>query len=565
MTINGSVTAQARAFERAVRQRVKRKLKASPNLLAQVPAGRRDHRLLLFALLFGFAVIAWGQRQQIAQWNFGPLIRAAPFALTLLTTGIAFLFSALWKERHLQSSARFAALPISEREHFLLLFREWLRGSWRLPGFLLAVYLVLAYFLGFGWFGWIAVIGLAGLQWLGGPALAALLARLPFPLATPLVGLGMIILGLAWLLIVLRTGRGAAMTSVLEPLSVVFPAGAIHQALRVALIDKEPGGWLYLAPMPLWLGFLAFAGHRLWRDLSPDRTVCLTVTEESDAVCQADDSSAAIVEPAPSRAAIQERLAPSSLRRAPRWSRPGWIERVVEWSLTPRQREIAGALTQGEPAWTRNWAIAMGLTVVAFALALVPMPESLSLLPLFAFILAFVSGGVSMSYFPGMELSGFSKLQVPPFCFAPIATEEFGAVVGKVVAVRFVGLLPTAMFFGAAFGLEKLPAMEVAVIACKAGYLLLALAPFFVSMNIDVSSMSSKQCPAWLAAPLGLCFFVAMGSGFLLLGANSLPSAAVGAVVCPASSLLFMRCHLHAYRRWMDMSRLEGSALGAGY
>lgn len=427
-----------RPFERAMKPRLRRAVKASPTLRKERQASKRARRRL--ASKWG-----WVLRVYLLMMLGGLVLQRTPserlFAVLvgMWTLGI-LLHHALELPSILyapQAVAVWGNLPVDDGRILANQMRRFvLKSLWTGFDFVVAYYLFM-----------LARDVPGNLLWAVGCGLASWL----FVTAGSIVVLAFVPMrGMRWvstslllgtIVCVIFRSMPEGVLSALHPLvSWVPPLNALWP---FALTGEWPKAWPALALDVLVLAVVIAVVRPAWRRIATMYTI-----EEGALVYAAYATGQSYVtadaEAAPGSEETQSDAVKSGdWIRGLAWHELGFVERLCSRFLTVRERVIAETLTGGSPDWTSRMRLALWLSGIAVAVALI-VPKLLAAIPLIAFglaggILATTAGGWGAA----STLSG-PGLRPPIYACYPIQFSEVVRLQFKVNALRWCLLGPLA-------------------------------------------------------------------------------------------------------------------------
>jgi hypothetical protein len=534
-------------IERRIRRAVRRELKAAPGLWAErqrlMKGYRKEHkggwvvRIIVLALFLG-----------LLSKSAHDLMIAA---LSIASVGAAF-FSARIFLAGLVDSPELGVLahfPCSDAEYFSLRWRRALVASVWVPIFFGASYAGIAASAGGDvWAG----LALALLQW---PVLVTLgLAAAARANRWPLdrIGLGLlaaaVVLCIAWK----YTAALAAETSWVNLLA--GPPGWIGFAFRHGAIGGDR--WLLSAAIPAGLSILLLPlyyrrlkGNYALREvvLAPGGVAEPMIEEAVSAeMARRREYEPEYVDAPPAkeleRARLHgeihelmvERIREGEFLRPHDWNGQGWLARLAERWLSPRQRLAAEVMVGEAPGWTGLWKTAALIAAIGVVLGLGGAPAWVQIvgMGLSTMIALPLFGGE----WQGLRPSATGGQSSPLYGGYPVSFRDSFAIALKVNALRCAAWLPLACAQSVA--LYRHDPGAAILLTVKLMGLLVAAQPLFLVWKFAQAAgfiaRSSLFSPRVLLAGLFVLAFAA--SAAAVLGAPLAGLETAGLAVCGAIS-----------------------------
>ena len=405
------------------------------------------------------------------------------------------------------------AKAISVLSHFPARDAEIARQVWREPAaWSLALLYVsvlafgyLAWKNAFGFGGWSLAAALATLQWLTclatGTILAVFLPRFPFQAAYFLVLLAAFIYG--------QLGAPHA-ADVTIAIYVVLPAGWVNAVLGLAFLQQiAPAWWAAVAAMT-WIACLVLALRRLARvyvirelAFPPDSEACATLAppfalRESlfarlyDLLFPWFAKIREGEDPQLSDAEAERRIRGGSFLRPTVRPRSKWIERIVDYWLTDRERGILELLTANRARWsTWWWSLAFGGMTAGFLFGAGALPVAGNAGAAAIMVGCLSLFGVWTGPWPGFRTKECAGAFLPYFAVLPIGFDEITRVMLKAGLVRCLTLF----------------VLVVLLAAAGIGALNLNLRTAILGLTVYASLLAVLQ--GW-----AICFYLSLGMRF---------------------------------------------------
>lgn len=486
----------ARELSRAITRRARAAMKGTPlwaerrRLRKGRPAAELDPRLgsafLLIPALLMCTLAA------------PPRVEYALLVLALATAAGALLQGARLRQR-LEGEAvvPYLHLPIADDALFALMVRRSLVDAAVWTSLLVFAALLTAARLAFeepgglGWVGAGSLLGLALLQGASAWGGAVLLCRTRWRLE--LAG-GVCLAAVFGLAAVASRSPGAPFEAVLPWLPTGWAPLAALEAARgrpAALLGLAPALALALAPLllarRLGRGYRTFdprerSGARhagqlnaeeVVRRLADEYALTEELAEHPEVAPQVEARvSGSLAEEA-------ELLIRAGALRVPPASTGGFVDRLVERALGPRQRIVAEHLV-GPSSWTGMWWVGLVLAAIAIAVAAAfPKVGALVL------AMAVMVGAVSDPTAAGLGFVRNGSAWLPRWALQPITCQEVCGVLWRIGLVRWLAFLPVAL---AAVALLALVAGEsvgrCVALAAGIGWIGVTLQPVFARLQV---------------------------------------------------------------------------------
>jgi hypothetical protein len=294
-------------------------------------------------------------------------------------------------------------------------------------------------------------------------------------------------------------------SEVMAAITFLFPAGWANAPVGQGLLNGKH--WIWLAVLPVIL--FQYASRRAYARLLDQYTIDEFVLSSGSGV---EARLAGAVQPASHRWAYLRALllpgyfelppeAPTVLSAAEAarrirtrafldkqdWSRLGWIERLTDHWLSPRERTIVEFLTGQSLEWTYVWFALLWnipfLTLIYFWF------EAQGFLPSFTGALVFCSlfsGGLALSgpwlAFRSQNCGGG---YIPAIAMAPVGFDELARTLWKVACVRSLSVFPFLLFgvMMVTSNLPHWPASGILVAVATVGILIPVVATYYLALS----------------------------------------------------------------------------------
>lgn len=467
---------------------------------------------------------------------------------------------------------------VTALSHFPATDREIISQVWRQAAlivaapayFYLLVYGSIAWNHGFGPAEWTFALLLTIAQWAvsvaAGTMIAAWLPR--FPLAA----LCVVSLVAPILYVSAETPR---LPEVVTAVMLVLPTGWVNVPLSWGLLNHQPQAWLALAPLALF----CVVGRDAVRSLFVEYTI------EEFAILYGDGVEARLaggVSRASERGTnLRALLLPGYFELPPEepvvltpaeaarrirtrdfldkldWSKLGWIERLADRWLTPRERTIVEFLTGQFTNWTDQWwQFVWNIPVLAifywsgfFDL----VPAAMGLFAFFSVAMAF-----TLSW-PAFRSQNCAGTYVPPFALVPFGFDEISRALFKIALVRSLSVLPFFLvgMVAVTFPMQFWPAEGLLLTLVVFALLVPLVSTFYISLIFNSACCPNLRWRLPLVA-LGVLGLIVWGlTGISLVIAGLREQNQNGLLVCLAGMLLFLTA-LGASRYWWRRLYLYG-------
>jgi hypothetical protein len=503
-----------RKFERELRRRVRRKLRASKTRWREYRRRNNLRQRVVRWLSWPIGVAAYAGlavsplirlREGLGDHSFGIALNLA----ALMWTGIALARSAnlagqLRGGPYLMMLLRF---PVSDRMVFRLVLARFLKGSLVLGIYFFAgsLYLVAWQRGGLSWdaVGWSVVATL-----LQSVANMALSLGIPQRFQKARLGLVGVLLCLAGFIFGYASEWFAPLLLQMSDwLLWAQPAGW-------GLLLLHAGEGLLLVPLTLLVAAAIGNVRQLEETYQAPNLESLlpmaTVAENFEAVSPTELRE------------VTETLLTKRFLRGVDWGEQRWMERLVARWWTARERLLAEFLLGGrKPHWTQNWRA--GLKVAAFGPALALLPGTLgAVASVGAFGVATLAAtGVFLAEWPGLHGVPSVGPTIPIYALAPCGFWEIARMVTKANIIRTLAWLPAMVICGAvaAWRLQFNPVQGAVFGVRLCGVELLgqpiAIVLLFSARTNDTSRF--WQPWAWMHALLHLGVLVSVVTAFVML------------------------------------------------
>jgi hypothetical protein len=546
------------SFEKQVRRKAKRKLKASPELKPEIRAARRLRKQYQAALVVRplvSLVLAAGVREMWVGTG-----QVAP-ALALLTLW-GMLFVLLHAQRLMlrlygSSDLRaLATLPVTESAVFRWELQKFFKGTlWSLADFVLA-FGVLAWHGRFSAGQWCAGIALPLLAWLMGISLAALCVthfpRIPYQLASAVMTLT------TFFLVMAHDFTGRVVVPLLvksaPTLNLIVPTGWPATLFQVILSGRTWTAVWLLVPTAIILWSLRdsllrlLADYRFTEPLLP-QAADLVPGNQFRAARPGD------LPEAPARLGqteIEELIQSGKFLEPPEWPKEGGPIEKSFWSrCRPREKALAEFVFPNALVLTRKWRnifrnLAIACLAGLGAHFVDPRATDLFLgaglfITLCQMLVCLFNSGRA---FGAVHHSG---VNIPVYANYPIGFQELGTFLFK----YSLSQLPVMLLFTPAAGVLLFhlcgwPLAAGALCGIKAGALLLASR--FILLALSFSSGTNDTSRIRIRSVLLVLVTLTFGLGFAALSAASLLlPGQVAAWSCWTAALLVPHAFFRVY------------------
>ncbi len=453
------------AFEKALRRTVKQRIKASPELRKEARRNRTSAGTMNVDTLF----------QHLAALVFLPL---GLYALgeTGKSLGLQLAFVSVWCFmmvlfhvgrifQCLFASTDLAALSFLPIADATVFHWQWQKTLWRsvwLFAYAFVAYLVIAQQRNAGWPGVAAALVAAGVQWLLAVSLATGLAGHRPQWPYQLLGLGL--LGLLVIPVFARNFIRPEWISWLDGnawvANFILPTGWVSQLFSQTITGFNGVMWLLLLAVVAVFHF-GRSGREVIASVYGFADVPDTELPEEEMAAEDDSTDEeaaggrAVIEAKPwQREGITDHLDQVRSReflQAQPLVAAGWIERLFQRWLTPREMLLVEAFVGALPAWTSRWKRAFIVAGLGLLVG-VPLPPNRNeiayliylLTGLFSFFMLTPVGGDFRRLFQGYQIG---SVQVPFMAGFPVGFREILRLYWKASCVRALAALPILMVF----------------------------------------------------------------------------------------------------------------------
>jgi hypothetical protein len=540
-----------KSFERKLRPRIRRAIRASPTLKKEYKQIRNTFhrhrhfrgwmaRLLVLAVVGGLIAFRPGS---------APLV----FAFLLLWS----LGSICWRavRLHLLLYASpdlntFRYLPVSDDDIFRALWRAFIFNSaWSALDFAVA-YGALAFQLGNGWQSLLTGAAFGALQCIFVLASAVLLAS--FGSQRWLTLLAMMFYGGAIGLVILGGRVPQLVTALISLAYWIPPSGWIYHAIGIG----ASGGWLLdffpsiLTAFVLVALPLAYRRKRAGYSLSEgifDKAYRSTAIGEAAALKLKDYGDLFVQDESAAAASVRSQLLHDRLD----WAHSGFVERLIGCSLTDREKTVAEFLTGSNPKWTKSLLslivflafLSLGAAVVA---RVIRAPTDI-----FIFIIVFLVVA-SAKPWPAFRPTAPIGHSPPHYALYPIGFGELMRTLLKISFLRYFFCAPFVFLFIIIAGLSLRTEYNFSwVLGLKLVFLGAAAQPIIAVATFSTASSDTHRIAFLFVAGVFATSLVCLGVIFLafLTPLNSLISGS-------AILLLSLACPW-LYGLWFNRSKFD--------
>ncbi len=510
-----------RRFERSVRRRVHRGIKASPAQRREYQRTRSNRRydtpqsLLrgLASALLGISLAKLGEHQASLDAMLGLVaIWCAGFAVHYANRLRFHLYGA-------PSILVLALQPIGDEAIFVHQWRAFVRTCLWLLVDLAAALAVVCTFAQASLLQWLTAIPCALALWMSVVSIATLFVRLR-------PGANFSALSSALFLLILTTviagfylpeTTARLLNGASGPFFTIPPFGWICYVIREAVLGTSLLPLLLLLPVAL----LAPALHHARKRLSANYR--LFATDDSDDFGDHDaEAEPALPEPAdagmnssaPSAVDPEQArwVAESWRRPTSPWAHPQILERWLNRFLSPRERDLAEFLTAGHTDWTANLRRGSILVAAALMAALTLGPSGLWLSYLGLYFAA--TNAVPLLGTPcvGLSMVQMAGTSFPAYAGLPVGFREMSRFLLKVGFVRLLAFAPVALVASTAIGHLNSHGWSTGLLfGAKSMALLLCWQPIVVALQFSVGTNDTR-------GPLGRSLKLFATFGPLLVG-----------------------------------------------
>lgn len=531
-----------RPFEKTLRSRVRRELRASPSLWKEyrrTRPGLRRHitgNWLLILMLLGLGA---GATSSLLEAHQGPEPALAMIAFWFLG-GVGYhtrwLFSTLYEA---SAVTVLYHLPLTGPE----IFRVRWRVTWRSAAAWTPVYFgpgaALATLCAESTSGWLTLFCLPGLQYLLALAVALHLAAWrPDWGRWCLVGYALAIsVAYGW----------KELTAWVEPLVPAAwwlpPFGWLNYALARPVLNHD---WLALALLIPIAAIVAITPIS-WRRLRDG----FQLNEPAFAADESDEGEAS---PAGRRLGPTELAdsvrAGTSFRSAASLADAGWLERLVYRWWTPRERVVAEFFAPPQPDWSRvfrrmSWFFPPALAVL---LLFAHYHPAIVVIAILAPVLTAVP--VLGGYWPGFETRPAGGQFAPLFALYPIGFGEALRMILKANLLRLAVAAPMLLALGAAASWRVTGSVAGGLtLGVKALALYATMMPLVGVLRFSESTNDTNRLSLWRLVLLAPFVLTLLGGGAAVFLAETAKTALLGLGLGAVSSLVLTGSYARGWAR----------------
>jgi len=550
---------RAKAFERALRDRLRRERRTSPALAAEWRRQRghwRDwqvpswfHHLFLgivFASFWAAVMDASGRVDLglavLALWSLGAVGSQGRRLLATLyqPADLVVLYH----------------LPLTDAQVFRLQTARFVRET----GWLLLEYVPAG----------VALAMVQGMAWPGGlwavalPPLQALFATL--------AGLHGAACCAGWLrylahghyaaFILLFTWKylGEVQAALVSVAWWLPPAGWLNYLYERGMLQGDPWAWLLLLPLAVFGWALPWSWQRLRQAYALHEPVqpLAPQTAVSMAMGRVEGSSFGVT-------AVEARVRDRAFLAPAEWTQAGWLERVVGRWLNARERLVAEFMLAGEARWTMRLAWGTGAWAVVMLLIWLFGKYGGWLVFLTAYGVLAAAVPLLGGAWPGLGSCFQGGTFTPMYAGFPLGFRDMARVILKTNYVRIAAAVPLILTMGALAGWELAGQWLLGlVLASKVAGLLLALQPMAVLLLFSEGSNDTARI-RWRWLPLLVVWVIALvGASVALFLVTQLRVSLLCLLAVALLSGGLLRLYRHAWGRgWFDLVSRRPSSLGS--
>lgn len=361
---------------------------------------------------------------------------------------------------------------------------------------------------------------------------------------------------------------------------LAVPTGWGSFALRTAVLDGRPWGWLAALPLVPLAGLVVAAGRRLRktyavgeliRPAPPPAELLVEHAVEMELVRQSEYNPEIVEHPelkpllreelrrAVPQAAERDVLS-GALSRPPAWTSAGPLERAFAALLSPRGRRVADFLMGGDPRWSRSWACSAAAAGLGVAVALASRQAPIWLLG----VLLAVSALLMMrGRWFGLAVVSIGNGYLPHHALYPLGYGEISGILFRAAALRLAAWAPLLLGVLAAaapdLGLTTAQGLEHGL---RGLLLLAAVRPALVVLQVatGTSDGDGAGCARMLyLLPMALALLGAAAGGILSFHPEgTMAAAGIGGVALFSTGAWAF--YGRAFKRWrIDLLRATPS------
>ncbi|MDB5392243.1 MAG: hypothetical protein JWM11_7889, partial [Planctomycetaceae bacterium] len=466
---------RSRRLEKVLRRGVRQRLRSSPRLQAESVRVKRARRRPILLLVIAFVGLVFGSpmlfvfcplfvlHELYESFGADAILEAQSGASVLLSLGLALhLATQLQKS---QPISVLSHLPLSDRALFRYLRQQTLVVALAVLYLNALAYGSYAYWSSCAPWYWCLAVLIAIGQWVVCLAIFPIVAACfsQAAIRTALIGLSV-----AWFLY-LKFGDKPWSPEVATATFIASPTGWLNGFLTWGLVQGQTVAWWALVPT----GMLFATGFLAIRSMESRYQIVEFAIRPGEEIEALTESTVSRI-PASRGNALAALLsmkvngmpevpsAPMTLETAKQhvrdrgflnkqdWTRLGWIERLVDRWLTPRERVIVEFLSGQEICWTRPWLgvavllafYSLGLLLVNFFPAQMPPYAALLLYGIVLFTIPAVVSSAILGAWPQFRSRLSCGVYVTPVADFPLGFEEISRAMGKVQLVRSLAFWP---------------------------------------------------------------------------------------------------------------------------